>query len=71
MHSDSPAWTLYCYVSFIVALAMMTVGITMIPGEAWIHAYFAMSAFFCSSVFAAPVLASVVEVSARYSRRVS
>ena len=46
MHSDSPAWTLYCYVSFIVALAMMTVGISMIPGEPWIHAYFAMSAFF-------------------------
>ena len=35
MHSNSPAWTLYCYVSFIVALAMMTVGISMIPGEPW------------------------------------
>ena len=46
MHSDSPAWALYCYVSFVVAMAMMAVGIAMIPGEPWIHAYFVMSAFF-------------------------
>ena len=46
MHSDSPAWALYSYVSFIVALAMMAVGISMIPGELWIQAYFMMSTFF-------------------------
>lgn len=46
MHSDSPAWALYSYVSFTVAAAMMAFGITMIPGEPWIHAYFGMSAFF-------------------------
>ena len=45
MHSDSPGWALYSYTSFVVALAMMAVGITMIPGEAWIHAYFTMSTF--------------------------
>ena len=27
-------------------MAMMAVGIAMIPGEPWIHAYFVMSAFF-------------------------
>jgi phage shock protein A len=46
MHSDSPAWALYSYVSFVVAMAMMAVGIAMIPGEPWIHAYFVLSTFF-------------------------
>jgi hypothetical protein len=46
MHSDSPAWALYSCVSFVVAVVMMGTGITMIPGDAWIHAYFAMSALF-------------------------
>jgi hypothetical protein len=46
MHSDSPAWALYSYVSFAVALAMMGAGISMIPGELWVRAYFLMSAFF-------------------------
>jgi len=46
MHSDSPAWALYSCVSFVVAVVMMGVGISMIPGEPWIHAYFAMSALF-------------------------
>ena len=46
MHSDSPAWALYSVVSFVVALGMMAIGIFMIPGEPWIHAYFVMSTFF-------------------------
>jgi hypothetical protein len=46
MHSDSPGWTLYSVVSFIVAMGMMAVGIAMIPGEPWIHAYFVMATFF-------------------------
>ena len=44
MHSDSPAWALYSCVSFVVSVVMMGIGITMIPGDSWIHAYFAMSA---------------------------
>ena len=39
MHSDSPAWALYSCVSFVVAVVMMGIGITMIPGDSWIHAY--------------------------------
>ena len=46
MHSDSPAWAFYTVVSFIVAMGMMAVGITMIHGEPWIHAYFLMATFF-------------------------
>ncbi len=46
MHSDSSAWKLYCIVSFVVAMCMMAIGITMIPGERWIQAYFLMSTFF-------------------------
>jgi hypothetical protein len=45
MHSDSPAWAIYSCVSFVVAVVMGT-GITMIPGDARNHAYFAMSALF-------------------------
>lgn len=44
MHSDSPAWSLYCSVSFVLAAVMMGVGISIMPGEAWVRAYFAMSA---------------------------
>jgi hypothetical protein len=44
MHSDSPAWSLYCCVSFVVAVVMMGIGISVMPGETWIRAYFAMSA---------------------------
>ena len=44
MHSDSPAWSLYCCVSFAVAALMMGVGISLMPGETWVRAYFAMSA---------------------------
>lgn len=44
MHSDSPAWSLYCCVSFVVAVIMMGIGISVMPGETWIRAYFAMSA---------------------------
>jgi hypothetical protein len=44
MHSDSPAWSLYCCVSFAVAAAMMGIGISIMPGETWVRAYFAMSA---------------------------
>jgi hypothetical protein len=44
MHSDSPAWGLYCCASFVVAGLMMAVGISMMPGEIWVRAYFAMSA---------------------------
>lgn len=44
MHSDSPAWSLYCSVSFVVAVVMMGIGISVMPGETWIRAYFAMSA---------------------------
>ena len=44
MHSDSPAWGLYCCVSFAVAAITMAVGISMMPGESWVRAYFAMSA---------------------------
>ena len=44
MHSDSPAWSLYCSVSFVVAAAMMAIGISIMPGETWVRAYFAMSA---------------------------
>ena len=46
MHSDSPAWGLYCCVSFAVAAIMMGVGIARMPGETWVHAYFSMSALF-------------------------
>jgi hypothetical protein len=41
MHSDSPAWS--C-VSFVVAAVMMGIGISVMPGETWVRAYFAMSA---------------------------
>lgn len=44
MHSDSPAWSLYCCVSFVVAPVMMGIGISVMPGETWVRAYFAMSA---------------------------
>jgi len=44
MHSDSPAWSLYCSVSFVLAATMMAIGISIMPGETWVRAYFAMSA---------------------------
>ncbi|HLG48260.1 MAG TPA: YiaA/YiaB family inner membrane protein [Reyranella sp.] len=44
MHSDSPAWGLYCCASFAIAAIMMGIGISMMPGESWVRAYFAMSA---------------------------
>jgi hypothetical protein len=46
MHSDSPAWILYSWLSFAIASAMMGIGILMMSGDPRTQAYFAMAALF-------------------------
>ena len=46
MHSDSPAWQMYAYLSFALALAMVVLGIVFAPIELALKAYFTMGTFF-------------------------
>ena len=46
MHADSDAWKLYSYVSFIVALGMMILGIVFAPIDLSLKAYLSMGTFF-------------------------
>jgi len=46
MNHDSPAWVIYTYISFGVALFMNVAGIFFLPAEIWIKAYLCMAAFF-------------------------
>lgn len=46
MHQDSKAWKLYAYVSFLVSLGMMVLGVLAIPGEIWMKAFFLIGTFF-------------------------
>ena len=46
MHSDSPAWRAYTFISFFTSLTLMLFGIWLLPGEPWIKAYMLMGIFF-------------------------
>ena len=44
--NDSPAWVLYTYVSFALALFMCIGGIYFMPAALWIKGYLCMAMFF-------------------------
>ena len=46
MHNDSPAWILFCYVSFATALAMMLGGILFLSTDLAMRLYFIMGTIF-------------------------
>ena len=46
MQNDSPAWILFCYVSFATALAMMLGGILFLSTDIAMRLYFIMGTIF-------------------------
>ena len=43
---DSPAWIVFVWVSFTVALLFMSVGIYWVPVDTWVRGYLAIGLFF-------------------------
>ena len=46
IHQDSPAWILFVYVSFLLSLSLMCLGIDLLLVSLWIKGYFVMGLFF-------------------------
>lgn len=46
MREDSPAWFFFVWVSFIVSVMLMCIGIYFVPVDAWIRGYLGMGLFF-------------------------
>ena len=46
IQQDSPAWLFFVHAAFVIAVALMGVGIYLLPVTMWIKGYFAMGLFF-------------------------
>ncbi len=49
LFNDSSSWVAFTKVSFLISLAGMIFGISMLPLDIWIKGYFAMGLFFLVS----------------------
>jgi len=46
LRSDTPAWVMQAWLSFLVSVALMTVGILYLPVDWWIRGYLFMGTVF-------------------------
>jgi len=49
IHQDTASWIFYVYVSFVLSVTLMCIGIWMLPVTLWIKGYLAMGLFFVIS----------------------